>query len=78
MNFAWRDYGNRVGAWRSMERFDRIELKTTALLNSAVIEQCPGLVEACQDRGDEIAPSLSRSSANTGAAAFGRAAIINR
>jgi peptidoglycan/xylan/chitin deacetylase (PgdA/CDA1 family) len=55
MNFAWRDYGNRVGAWRFMEIFDRLELKTTALLNSAVIAQCPGLAEACRDRGDEIA-----------------------
>ncbi len=55
MNFAWRDYGNRVGAWRFIEIFDRLELKTTALLNSAVIAQCPGLAEACRDRGDEIA-----------------------
>ena len=55
MNFAWRDYGNRVGAWRFMEMFDRLELRTTALLNSAVIERCPGLAEACRDRGDEIA-----------------------
>ncbi|KQU61964.1 polysaccharide deacetylase [Sphingomonas sp. Leaf339] len=55
MNFAWRDYGNRVGAWRFMEMFDRLELKTTALVNSAIITQCPGLAEACRDRGDEIA-----------------------
>lgn len=55
MNYAWRDYGNRVGAWRFMELFDRLELKTTALLNSAVITECPGLAEACRDRGDEIA-----------------------
>jgi len=55
MNFAWRDYGNRVGAWRFMEMFDRLELKTTALVNSAIIRQCPGLAEACRDRGDEIA-----------------------
>lgn len=55
MNFAWRDYGNRVGAWRFMEMFDRLELKTTALLNSAIIMRCPGLAEACRDRGDEIA-----------------------
>ena len=55
MNYAWRDYGNRIGAWRFMELFDRLELKTTALLNSAVITECPGLAEACRDRGDEIA-----------------------
>ncbi|QNE33542.1 polysaccharide deacetylase family protein [Sphingomonas sp. NBWT7] len=55
MNFAWRDYGNRVGAWRFIEMFDRLELKTTALINSAIITHCPGLAEACRDRGDEIA-----------------------
>ena len=55
MNYAWRDYGNRVGAWRFMEMFDRLELKTTALINSAVLDACPGLAEACRDRGDEIA-----------------------
>ncbi|MBJ6123659.1 polysaccharide deacetylase family protein [Sphingomonas mollis] len=55
MNFAWRDYGNRVGAWRFMELFDRLELATTALVNSAIITHCPGLAQACRDRGDEIA-----------------------
>lgn len=55
MNFAWRDYGNRVGAWRFMAMFDRLGLTTTALVNSAIIAHCPGLAEACRDRGDEIA-----------------------
>lgn len=55
MNYAWRDYGNRVGAWRLFDLFDRLELKTTALLNAEVLDRCPGLAEACRDRGDEIA-----------------------
>ncbi|WP_312488548.1 polysaccharide deacetylase family protein [Sphingomonas sp.] len=55
MNYAWRDYGNRVGAWRLFDMFDRLELKTTALLNAEVLDRCPGLAEACRDRGDEIA-----------------------
>ncbi len=55
MNYAWRDYGNRVGAWRFMELFDRLELRTTALINGAAIDKCPGLAQACRDRGDEIA-----------------------
>ena len=38
MNFSWQDYGNRVGAWRFIELFDRLELKTTALINAALIE----------------------------------------
>ena len=26
LNYAWRDYGNRVGAWRLLELFDELEL----------------------------------------------------
>jgi len=55
MNYAWRDYGNRVGAWRLFDLFDRLDLRTTALLNADVLDRCPGLAEACRDRGDEIA-----------------------
>lgn len=55
MNGAWRDYGNRVGAWRLFELFDGLGLSTTALLNAEVVRRCPGLAEACRDRGDEIA-----------------------
>ena len=55
MNYAWRDYGNRVGAWRLFDLFDRLGLRTTALLNADVIDRCPGRAEACRDRGDEIA-----------------------
>lgn len=55
MNYAWRDYGNRVGAWRLFDLFDRLGLRTTALLNADVLDACPGLAEACRDRGDEIA-----------------------
>lgn len=55
MNYAWRDYGNRVGAWRMFDLFDRLGLRTTALLNADVLDACPGLAEACRDRGDEIA-----------------------
>ncbi|MBI0476417.1 polysaccharide deacetylase [Sphingomonas sp. MA1305] len=55
MNYAWRNYGNRVGAWRFFDLFDRLSLPTTALINADVLDACPGLAEACRDRGDEIA-----------------------
>jgi hypothetical protein len=41
MNYAWRDYGNRVGAWRFMEIFDRLELATTTLMNSTIVKAHP-------------------------------------
>ena len=55
LNYAWRDYGNRVGAWRLFDLFDRLGLPATALLNADVIDTCPGLAEACIARGYEIA-----------------------
>lgn len=55
LNYAWREYGNRVGAWRMLELFDRLQVPCTALVNSLVYDEAPGLAEAFQGRGDEIA-----------------------
>ena len=55
LNYAWRDYGNRVGAWRMLELFDRLSVPTTVLVNSDLYDYAPGLVEAFRNRGDEIA-----------------------
>jgi peptidoglycan/xylan/chitin deacetylase (PgdA/CDA1 family) len=55
MNFAWRDYGNRVGGWRLLELLDALRLPATVLLNSAMYDYAPALVAAHRARGDEIA-----------------------
>jgi peptidoglycan/xylan/chitin deacetylase (PgdA/CDA1 family) len=55
LNYAWRDYGNRVGAWRLLEVLDELSLPATVLLNSAMYDYAPGLVAAHRARGDEIA-----------------------
>ncbi len=55
LNYAWRDYGNRVGAWRMLELFDDLSLPCTALVNSYLYAEAPGLAEAYAARGDEIA-----------------------
>lgn len=55
LNYAWRDYGNRVGAPRLLELFDRLALPCTALINSEIYTEAPGLAEAFAARGDEIA-----------------------
>lgn len=54
LNHSWRDYGNRVGAWRCLELFDQLGLPAAALLNTALIEHAPELVAACVARGDEL------------------------
>jgi len=53
-NFAWRDYGNRVGAWRLRAVFDALGLPATILLNSSILDHCPSLAAAFLARGDEI------------------------
>ncbi|MBS0549635.1 MAG: polysaccharide deacetylase family protein [Proteobacteria bacterium] len=54
LNYTWRDYGNRVGAWYMLDLFDSLKLPTAALVNSAMYDYAPELVSACRARGDEI------------------------
>ena len=54
LNYAWREYGNRVGAWRCMALFDSLRLPCATLINTALYDHCPELVAACVARGDEL------------------------
>ncbi len=54
LNFSWREYGNRVGAWRCLDLFSSLGLPAAALINTALYEHCPELVAACVARGDEL------------------------
>jgi allantoinase len=54
LNYAWRDYGNRVGVWRLIELFDELELPLSVLVNSSIYHYCPEVMEAFRTRGDEI------------------------
>lgn len=54
LNHSWREYGNRVGAWRMLEVFDSLGLPAATLLNTALYDHCPELVAACVTRGDEL------------------------
>jgi allantoinase len=54
LNYSWREYGNRVGAWRCLELFDSLGLPAAALINTALYAHCPELVAACVARGDEL------------------------
>ena len=54
LNYAWRDYGNRVGAWRMIEMLDALALPATVLVNSAIYDHALTLVAAHRDRDDEI------------------------
>jgi len=54
LNHGWREYGNRVGAWRCLELFDSQGLPTGALINTALYDHCPELIAAFKARGDEL------------------------
>jgi peptidoglycan/xylan/chitin deacetylase (PgdA/CDA1 family) len=54
LNYSWREYGNRVGAWRCLDLFDELGLPTGALINTALYDHCPELVAALVARGDEL------------------------
>ena len=54
LNYSWREYGNRIGAWRCLELFDQLAWPTAAIINTALYDHCPELVAAFVRRGDEL------------------------
>jgi peptidoglycan/xylan/chitin deacetylase (PgdA/CDA1 family) len=54
LNVSWREYGNRIGAWRLLDAFQEAGLPATVLLNSDVCRYFPELVAECRSRGHEI------------------------
>lgn len=53
-NYAWRDYGLRVGIWRIFDLADELGLPLCHLINSTVSERYPQIVARIRARGDEI------------------------
>lgn len=53
-NYAWRDYGLRVGIWRIFDLMDRLKWPMCHLINSTVCENHPQIVQRIRQRGDDI------------------------
>ena len=53
-NFAWRDYGLRVGVWRIFDLAEELGLPLAHLLNASVCETCPQIADKIRARGDEV------------------------
>ena len=53
-NYAWRDYGNRVGQWYLFDLLDELELPASHNVNSRVLRECPQILRKIVERGDEI------------------------
>ncbi|ALG14116.1 polysaccharide deacetylase family protein [Kibdelosporangium phytohabitans] len=50
LNYGWRDYGVRVGIWRTVDTLDRHGIRASVLLNSAVADHYPQIIKAGRDR----------------------------
>ncbi len=53
-NFAWRDYGNRVGIWRMFDMFDQLGIPAAHNVNSLLYADHPQIFERIRQRRDEI------------------------
>ncbi|MDF1791772.1 MAG: polysaccharide deacetylase family protein [Thalassobaculaceae bacterium] len=53
-NYAWRDYGNRVGQWYLFDLFDEMQVPASHNLNSLLLETCPEIAVRIRARGDEV------------------------
>ena len=53
-NYAWRDYGNRVGQWYLFDLLDELGIPASHNVNSMLLEECPQILERILKRGDEI------------------------
>jgi peptidoglycan/xylan/chitin deacetylase (PgdA/CDA1 family) len=53
-NYAWRDYGNRVGQWYVFDLLDEYGLPASHNINSMLIDECPHIADRIKKRGDEF------------------------
>jgi allantoinase len=53
-NWAWHEYGNRVGFWRMLEVLDRCEIRAALAINGTAIKTYPHIVRAAKERGWEF------------------------
>lgn len=53
-NYAWRDYGNRVGQWYLFDLLDEMGLPASHNINARVLTAYPQIRERILARGDEV------------------------
>jgi allantoinase len=53
-NYAWRDYGNRIGIWRLFDLADELDMPLAHNTNSLLYDYAPQIFERLRGRGDEI------------------------
>jgi peptidoglycan/xylan/chitin deacetylase (PgdA/CDA1 family) len=53
-NWAWKEYGNRVGFWRLLELCNQERVPISALVNTRVHHAAPDIAAALKENGCEI------------------------
>ena len=53
-NWAWHEYGMRVGFWRFLEVLEKYKIKATLAINGSVIKSYPRIAKAGLDAGWEF------------------------
>jgi len=65
-NYAWREYGMRVGLWRIADAFDAVGVRATVALNSQVCDVFPKAIEEMKKRNWEFMGHGTTNSTNLG------------
>jgi hypothetical protein len=53
-NWAWHEYGMRVGFWRFHALYERLKIRPSLSINARVCMDYPRLAQACKDAGWEF------------------------
>jgi peptidoglycan/xylan/chitin deacetylase (PgdA/CDA1 family) len=53
-NWAWHEYGNRVGFWRMLEVFDQFKVPGVLAVNGSCLATYPQIAQAAKDRDWEF------------------------
>lgn len=53
-NWAWREFGNRVGGWRLDALLRQFDMPASILVNTEAYEHCPELIAALAAGGNEV------------------------
>jgi len=53
-NWAWHEYGNRVGFWRMLEVFDQFKIPGVLAVNGSCFDTYPQIAEAAMQRNWEF------------------------
>ena len=59
-NWAWHEYGNRVGFWRFVEVFDALSIPAVLAINGSALAAYPAIVRAALDRNGSSWATLTQ------------------